>query len=97
MNEPISPKELQRADGYETPYDKADIMSEPCEYRCKTCKWWGIQPNPSGDKASRECMNWAKIGHNTTGLDAVTYSGKKCGSFWTGLDFGCVHHARRTP
>lgn len=72
--------------------------------RCKTCKHWA--PCASGSRftndendkkaggicgsdkiAEESCYNWQ--GH---GADMLVYSYDEGGEFWTGPDFGCVHH-----
>jgi hypothetical protein len=60
--------------------------------RCETCAWW------KGDlyKDGRECTN-TKIREDRYGdsydPDALVYSYYESGSFWTGPQFGCVHHS----
>jgi hypothetical protein len=66
--------------------------------RCETCAWW------KGDlyEGGRECTN-GKIREDKYGKcyepDALVYSYYESGSFWTGPQFGCVHHmtADREP
>ena len=72
--------------------------------RCKTCKHWApCASDPrftydendkkaggicGSDKIAEEsCYNWQ--GH---GADMLVYSYDEGGEFWTGPDFGCVHH-----
>jgi hypothetical protein len=66
--------------------------------RCKTCKHWA----PCASMAHRE--NYKKAGGICSsdkivedrwrgyGADMMVYSYAEDGEFWTGPDFGCVHH-----
>ena len=74
---------------------------------CKTCRWWVDKPQPLVDHERpgdqfRECGNINKIGEayrSEAGerevLDAMRYSYHEGGTFWTGPDFGCVHHEEK--
>jgi hypothetical protein len=65
--------------------------------RCKTCMHW--QPIERAD-CGGFCGNVEKIheddskpGHEF-GQDHLVYSYYESGSFWTGPEFGCVHHTQ---
>ena len=75
-------------------------LSTPTMDRCKTCKHWAPCTSAvhweNDKKAGGICMS-DKItedygqGH---GADMMVYSYIEGGEFWTGPDFGCVHHQR---
>jgi len=62
--------------------------------RCATCKSWRRVRSVRED-AGGECLNeklrekWGDASHEP---DALVYSYSEGGGFWTGPDFGCVHH-----
>jgi hypothetical protein len=65
--------------------------------RCKTCMHWAEIPNDRD--LGGICENDQKIheddskpGHEF-GQDHLVYSYYESGSFWTGPEFGCVHHS----
>ena len=63
--------------------------------RCKTCRWWGRDGSDNPRKRARECGNHSKIGEPSDvkgKTDTLTYSYDEGGRFWTGPEFGCVHH-----
>lgn len=66
---------------------------------CKDCKHWGrayALKSKSKDVATGGyCLN-DKIRENDCGgraPDELVYSYMEDGAFWTGPDFGCVHHS----
>lgn len=66
---------------------------------CKTCKHWApCAPTahdaiPGGHCSSPKLMEDCGVHPN----DALVYSYAEGGAFWTGPEFGCVHHVRVTP
>ena len=68
--------------------------------RCKTCKHWApctSAAHGENDKKAGGICSSDKIvedygqGH---GADTMVYSYSEGGEFWTGPEFGCVHHQR---
>lgn len=63
---------------------------------CKTCKHW--KPCGKSDNKERRkgghCMNEKKIteDYGRYGPDMLVYPYIEGGDFWTGPEFGCVHH-----
>ena len=65
--------------------------------RCKTCAYWkqnlgsvltnGVRGGGCSNEKLREA--WGGGGYEA---DALVYSYDEGGSFWTGPEFGCVHH-----
>lgn len=73
-------------------------LSTPTMDRCKTCKhWapcasfahWGNDKKSGGICSSDKITEDAWQGH---GADMMVYLHFEGGEFWTGPDFGCVHH-----
>jgi hypothetical protein len=67
---------------------------------CKTCKHWMPYPDkhpsnrPSKAKTGGLCQSEKLVedwGHGY-GADMLIYEYSEGGGFWTGPDFGCVHH-----
>jgi hypothetical protein len=65
--------------------------------RCKTCERWepcAIDPCNEDTRAGGICRSdkltedWGQ----RRGADMLVYAYSEGGSFWTGPDFGCVHH-----
>ena len=100
MNEPLTPEELHRLDGYPGPYVEGDTTGEPCEYRCKTCKWWG-KPHTEPATVHRECGNEKKLGEGVMreAMDVLLPEPEQSDvvTLYCGPDFGCVHHERKKP
>lgn len=79
--------------------------------RCKTCKWWlrsyalnGFEGfyddfHPHGAFCNHakwvEGDNFGKNKENAYADDSMTYPSHEGLWFWTGPDFGCVHHEER--
>ena len=72
---------------------------------CKTCKHWtrvqekypdafkSLDENAGGICGSEKLTeDWGEHG-----ADMLVYSYPEGGEFWTGLDFGCVHHEASDP
>ena len=71
--------------------------------RCKTCKHWVpyLTAHPNGslnspaERAGGFCES-VKInescGEETYAPDMLCYTYMEGGAFWTGPEFGCVHH-----
>ena len=71
---------------------------------CKTCKHWEqviidspiawLQRRSSGGycKNSKLCEDW----DDAYQPDQLVYSYMENGTFWTGPNFGCVHHSIRS-
>ncbi len=64
--------------------------------RCKTCKYWtkSGKSEPPGKEAGGYCQS-EKITEDYTGkheADMLVYPYTENGSYWTGPEFGCVHH-----
>ena len=69
---------------------------------CKTCKHWeGVSPNSymghtKGYLSGGFCANEDKLVEGYPDeecpQDALIYTYQESGSFWTGPNFGCVHH-----
>jgi hypothetical protein len=70
---------------------------------CKTCKHWmpysDWHPNHAGEdkKAGGLCQSEKLVEDERTwghgyGADMLIYEYSEGGVFWTGPDFGCVHH-----
>jgi len=66
---------------------------------CKTCKWhkedpWIVEPVKSmGSNCT--CPKLREDDGYGTGaftIDALVYSYPEDGKFWTGNEFGCIHH-----
>lgn len=71
--------------------------------RCRTCKHWvpyltefpNLSFNETDVQNGGYCHNSAKLtedhgqGH---GADMLVYAYDESGRFWTGPEFGCVHH-----
>lgn len=64
--------------------------------RCKTCKHWRHWSDVASEQPGRYCLNADKImeSYSREGrpVDALVYDYSEGGGFWTGPDFGCVHH-----
>jgi len=72
--------------------------------RCKTCKHWDRSPPWLTDRSTGGCYPGREVGgfcrspHIYEGEcdafqpDALVYSYNEGGAFWTGPEFGCVHH-----
>ena len=65
---------------------------------CKTCVHWNQAiaaayrgPAESGGFCKQEKIT-EEYGDSSYTNDAMVYSYHEGGSFWTGPDFGCVHH-----
>jgi hypothetical protein len=70
--------------------------------RCKTCRWWDQSSgrlSPSGSTGrGGDCSNEGKLHENYVVQaedDHLVYSYNEGGGFWTGPEFGCVHHEAR--
>jgi len=64
--------------------------------KCKTCKWHKEDPKSNGwEEQGRDCT-CPKIredeGNDSYEDDALVYSYPEGGYFWTGDNFGCIHH-----
>lgn len=63
---------------------------------CKTCKLWekcGPNYYPSRRAMGGYCTSPKMVeGTGSFGADTLEYSYDEGGSFWTGPNFGCVHH-----
>ena len=63
---------------------------------CKTCKWWNADKTQNRPPFTGGiCGNSEKIredGGSDYPVDALVYSYDEGGWFWTGPEFGCVHH-----
>ncbi len=58
---------------------------------CKTCKYWLVKERFSGG----HCGNGDKIAEDDGQdylSDMLIYEYSEGGRFWTGPEFGCVHH-----
>lgn len=74
---------------------------------CKTCKWWlaVLEKYPSihlntNKSAGGYCQS-PKFVEGTYfssayAHDSLTYSYYEGGQFWTGPDFGCIHHTEES-
>ncbi len=63
---------------------------------CKTCVYWSkeetnYKPQQIGGWCSSEKLVEC-FGDSSYEPDVLVYSYHEGGSFWTGPDFGCVHH-----
>ena len=66
---------------------------------CKTCKHWtrfrekypGAYKSPDVD-AGGICQSSKLVEEGAHGADMLVYSYAEGGEFWTGPEFGCVHH-----
>jgi hypothetical protein len=68
--------------------------------RCKTCRFWVLHKNPEytdgiagGFCENDERLHEADYRRPKYGSDHLVYSYYESGSFWTGPEFGCVHHS----
>lgn len=63
---------------------------------CKTCKLWekcGPKSYPTRQGVGGYCTSPKLVeGVGLYERDTLEYSYNEGGSFWTGPDFGCVHH-----
>lgn len=61
---------------------------------CKTCAHWRAYTGPGKQQVGGYCQS-EKIIEDREGRfepDALVYSYCEGGRFWTGPEFGCVHH-----
>lgn len=63
---------------------------------CKTCIFWSkdITSQYTWKVPGGICTN-SKLTEDIYGNDNLTYTCNEGGSFWTGPEFGCVHHKER--
>jgi hypothetical protein len=74
--------------------------------QCRTCKYWlkytTLYPN-SNDAESKKAGGFCQSENITEFYDdeykpnTLVYTYSEGGSFWTGSEFGCVHHKARIP
>jgi len=67
--------------------------------RCKTCKWRGVEDRNNAGAPYRpgylNCRNPKLNGDTTTEFtwdSDGAIDGEEWNGFWTGPDFGCIHH-----
>ena len=71
--------------------------------RCSTCAYWmtWAQRYPHRQRPTHErggyCLSRkiVEAGEEVQADDMLVYSYSEGGDFWTGPDFGCVHHANK--
>lgn len=69
---------------------------------CKTCAHWGEidaydwnELRKIGGYCNSEKLR--ETSEDAYDSDALVYSYDEGGRFWTGPDFGCIHHKSKTP
>lgn len=66
---------------------------------CKTCNFWRFTPKEDVDQSKiRRCycpsIRNAEYGLETIPSDGLTYGYDEGAAFYTGPDFGCIHHKK---
>ena len=76
-------------------------MTESEPLRCRTCMHWLKYTSKypaGGPREEKKAGGWCQSEKLTEGhwqsmaADMLAYSYMEGGEFWTGPDFGCVHH-----
>ena len=63
---------------------------------CKTCKWWDTEPRNVNLSLHRDCLSEKLQPGNDADGEPDTLGYYNEGSkFWSGPDFGCIHHEPR--
>ena len=63
--------------------------------RCMTCKHWSPDLDAVGARAlGGHCLNETKLSDGCGKYlpDGLEYDYSEGGGFWTGPEFGCIHH-----
>ena len=75
-----------------------EIIKDPEVPTCKTCKWWDTVEIAEHFRRHRACHSPKLMPPDDAeyGTDTLLYydEGSK---FWSGPDFGCVHHEDKEP
>jgi hypothetical protein len=79
-------------------------MPFPSDATCKTCQHWQRVPAPPHQAFTKEYLAGGKCtseklteNYEEYRPDTLVYSYHEGGDFWTGPDFGCVHHLPIEP
>ncbi len=67
--------------------------------KCATCKYWNAADGAGYSKGFGVCENNGKLMEpgdpGDSAMDVLVYKYSEGGCFYTGPEFGCVHHAQR--
>ena len=74
--------------------------------KCKTCEWHKVPKNPTDDNESTNggdccCPKIYEVSEEPGreegySKDHFVYSYSEGGWFWTGFEFGCIHHEEKS-
>lgn len=66
---------------------------------CKTCKFWETERTPARSGmpkgAGQCCCEKIRDTNDDMVADELVYQYYESGRFWSGPDFGCVHHQKK--
>lgn len=66
--------------------------------RCRTCRWWEtreVERRTLIPRFVKPCLRMSGVAHLNAKTDSALPNTPD--RFWTGPDFGCVHHEPRQP